>query len=174
LGDYVDREKQGIETICLLMAYKVKYPNNVFILRGNHETSTTSRVYGFYDECKRRYSIKLWKNFVDLFNYLSVSAVINDKIFCMHGGLSQDLTEFEGISFLQKPTEIPDIGILCDLLWADPDKEVVTYSHSDRGVSYLFSENVVHEFNKKNKLDLILRAHQVMDSGFGFLRIGNY
>jgi len=94
LGDYVDRGKYSIETICLLLAYKIKYPENFFLLRGNHECSTINKLYGFYDECKRRYSVKLWKLFGDVFNTLPVIAIIDDKIICMHGGLSPDLQTF--------------------------------------------------------------------------------
>ena len=95
LGDYVDRGRQSLETICLLLAYKIKYPENFFLLRGNHECSTINRIYGFYDECKRRYSIRLWKTFTDCFNCLPVAAIIDEKIFCMHGGLSPELTSME-------------------------------------------------------------------------------
>ena len=118
LGDYVDRGKQSLETVCLLLTYKIKYPTKVHLLRGNHESSVTNRIYGFYDECKRRYNVRLWRNFTS----------IND---------------------ISRPTDIPDTGLLCDLLWSDPDKEVLEYDENDRGVSVIFGEKVVTDFNKK-------------------------
>ena len=168
LGDYVDRGKQSLETICLLLCYKIKYPDKVTLLRGNHESSVTNRIYGFYDECKRRYNVKLWKSFTDLFNFLPVAAIIDDKILCMHGGLSPDLKSINNITEIQRPTDIPDTGLLCDLLWSDPDKEATEYDENDRGVSVIFGEKVVEDFNKKNDLDLIIRAHQVVDDGYEF------
>lgn len=95
LGDYIDRGKQSIETIALLLCYKIKYPENFFLLRGNHESAQINRIYGFYDECKRRYSIRLWKIFSDVFNCLPVCALIDEKILCMHGGLSPELKSLE-------------------------------------------------------------------------------
>ncbi len=124
LGDYVDRGKQSLETICLLLAYKIKYPENFFLLRGNHECASINRIYGFYDECKRRFNIRLWKTFTDCFN-------------------------------------VPDAGLLCDLLWADPDKDVQGWGENDRGVSHTFGPDTVSEFLQKHDLDLICRAHQV-------------
>ena len=168
LGDYVDRGKQSLETVSLLLCYKIKYPEKVTLLRGNHESSVTNRIYGFYDECKRRYNIRLWKSFTDLFNYLPVAALIDDKILCMHGGLSPDLKSIQNIQDISRPTDIPDQGLLCDLLWSDPDKEAVDYDENDRGVSVIFGEKVVTDFNKKNDLDLIIRAHQVVDEGYEF------
>ena len=98
LGDYVDRGRQSLETICLLFAYKIKYPENFFLLRGNHECSTINRLYGFYDECKRRFqTIKIWKLFSNCFNFLPIAGLIDDKIFCMHGGLSPDLKTVEDV-----------------------------------------------------------------------------
>jgi serine/threonine-protein phosphatase PP1 catalytic subunit len=120
LGDYVDRGKQSLETICLLLAYKIKYPENFFLLRGNHECASINRIYGFYDECKRRYNIKLWKTFTDCFNCLPLAAIIDEKIFCCHGGLSPDLESMEQIRRIMRPTDVPDQGLLCDLLWSDP------------------------------------------------------
>jgi serine/threonine-protein phosphatase PP1 catalytic subunit len=110
LGDYVDRGKYSIETISLLMAYKIKYPECFFLLRGNHECASISRQYGFYDECKRRYSIKIWKTFVEVFNCFPVCASIDDKILCMHGGLSPELNTLDQLNKVIRPTDIPEQG----------------------------------------------------------------
>lgn len=95
LGDYVDRGQQSIETMCLLLAYKIKYPENVFLLRGNHECQNISQIYGFYDECRRRYNLSLWRRFVKLFDVMPAVALIEDKIMCMHGGLSPELKKMK-------------------------------------------------------------------------------
>jgi len=168
LGDYVDRGKQSLETICLLLAYKIKYPENFFLLRGNHECSSINRLYGFYDECKRRYNFKVWKSFGDCFNCLPVAAIIDDKIICMHGGLSPDLTNLEQITRIMRPTEVPDEGLLCDLLWSDPDKDIKGWAENERGVSYVYGQEIVNTFLKKQELDLICRAHQVVEDGYEF------
>ncbi|KAL8155540.1 serine/threonine-protein phosphatase PP1 isozyme 9 [Apium graveolens] len=168
LGDYVDRGKQSLETICLLLAYKIRYPDKVFLLRGNHEDAKINRIYGFYDECKRRFNIRLWKIFTDCFNCLPIAAVIDEKIICMHGGLSPELETLDQINDIQRPSEIPDNGLLCDLLWSDPDPNVEGWGDSDRGVSFTFGADVVAEFLEKNDLDLICRAHQVVEDGYEF------
>ena len=168
LGDYVDRGKQSLETVCLLLCYKIKFPEKVTLLRGNHESSVTNRIYGFYDECKRRYNVRIWRSFTDLFNWLPVAAIIDEKILCMHGGLSPELKNLQNITDIPRPTDIPDTGLLCDLLWSDPDKDCVEYDENDRGVSVIFGEKIVQDFNKKNDLDLIIRAHQVVDDGYEF------
>jgi len=166
-GDYVDRGKQSIETISLLLAYKIQYPENFFILRGNHESAGINRIYGFYDECKRRYSIRLWKIFSDVFNCLPVAALVDEKILCMHGGLSPELDDLQQIADLQRPCDIPDAGLLCDLLWSDP-APIEGWAENDRGVSYVFGANVIQDFLEKQDLDLIVRAHQVVEDGYQF------
>lgn len=128
LGDYVDRGKQSLEVVCLLFAYKIKYPENFFILRGNHECAGINRIYGFYDECRRRFSVKLWKAFCNTFNCLPCTAVIDDKIICMHGGLSPELSQMEQIANIARPCDVPDTGLLCDILWADPDPSITVSS----------------------------------------------
>nr|GME19064.1 serine/threonine-protein phosphatase PP1 isozyme 2 [Ipomoea batatas] len=163
LGDYVDRGKQSLETICLLLAYKIKYPENFFLLRGNHECGSINRIYGFYDECKSRFNVKLWKTFTDCFNCLPVAALIDDKILCMHGGLSPDLGNLDQIRKLPRPTDVPDSGLLSDLLWSDPSREVRGWGMNDRGVSYTFGPDKVAEFLMRHDMDLVCRAHQVRD-----------
>ena len=168
LGDYVDRGRQSIECAVLVLAYKIKHPENFFCLRGNHECAGISRIYGFYDECKRRFSIKLWKQFVDVFNCLPVAAIIDDKIFCVHGGLSPELTSFDRIAAIPRPTDIPDTGLLCDLIWSDPEKDLVGWGENDRGVSFIFGDDVVGTFLNRHDLDLVVRAHQVVEDGYEF------
>lgn len=168
LGDYVDRGEHSIETICLLMCYKIKRPENVFLLRGNHECASINRIYGFYDECKRRYSVKLWKMFTDCFNCLPVAAIVDEKIFCCHGGISPDLDSLDRIRGIKRPTDVPYQGLLCDLLWSDPSDDVDGWGESERGVSFVFGKEAVEEFLDKFDLDLIVRGHQVVQDGYEF------
>jgi serine/threonine-protein phosphatase PP1 catalytic subunit len=169
LGDYVDRGKQSLETICLLYLYKIKYPTNIYILRGNHECSSINKIYGFYDECKKRVSIKAWKMFCDTFLFIPFCALLEEKIFCCHGGLGPDFLIIDQARNLKKPSDIPDEGIVCDLCWADPSDNIVgDFGFNERGVSVTFSAEYVKKFIEKNNLDLICRAHQVMEEGYEF------
>ncbi|CAK5278690.1 unnamed protein product [Mycena citricolor] len=168
LGDYVDRGKHSLETICLLLAYKIKYPENFFLLRGNHESAAVNRIYGFYDECKRRYSTKLWQTFGDCFNCFPIAAVIGNRIFSMHGGLSPLLRSMDQIRRIARPVEVPASGLLSDLLWSDPTHDHRGWSSNDRGAGKAFGPDVVTRFLKEHDLDLICRAHQVVEDGFEF------
>ncbi|CAE8609822.1 unnamed protein product [Polarella glacialis] len=168
LGDYVDRGKNSIECIVLLFVYKAKFPENFFLLRGNHECASINRIYGFFDECKRRYSVKLWKLFGDAFNMMPVAAVVDERILCMHGGLSPELNNLDQIRNLERPADVGEAGLLCDLLWSDPSPDVLVWGENDRGVSFTFGEQVVKNSLKKLNLDLIARAHQVVEDGYEF------
>jgi len=168
LGDYVDRGKHSLETILLLMCYKIKYPENFFLLRGNHECANVTRVYGFYDECKRRCNVKIWKTFVDAFNTLPIAAIVAGKIFCVHGGLSPALSHMDDIRHIARPTDVPDFGLLNDLLWADPADQEKDWESSERGVSYSFGKKVISEFLARHDFDLVCRAHMVVEDGYEF------
>ena len=168
LGNYVDFGMQGLEVICLLLCYKIKDPNRITLLRGNHELTDANRIYGFYNECMRRYGVLIRKKFTDLFDYLPIAAIIDDKIFCVHGGLSPELKSPKDILSIHRPTDIPNVGLLCDLLNSDPDIEATDYDENDKGVSVIFGEKVVLDFNKMNNLDLIVRGNQVVKDGYEF------
>lgn len=146
----------------MLLCYKIKYPGNFFLLRGNHEVSSLNKIYGFYDECKRRFNVKIWKTFQDVFNCMPVAALIENKIFCCHGGLSPHLRTLEQLKRLVRPVEIQETGLLCDLLWSDPDNKVVGWAPNDRGVSYVFGSDVLSQFLQKMDLDIVVRGHQVI------------
>ena len=168
LGNYVDFGYQGIEVLCILLCYKIKYPDKIYLLRGNHESSIINRMEGFYDECKAKFNIKMFRAFTDFFNHLPVAALISEKIFCVHGGLSPDLKNVHDILSISRPTDIPETGLLCDLLNSDPDIDVIEYDENDKGISVTFGEKIVDEFIKKNNLDLIVRGNQVIDDGYKF------
>ena len=170
LGDYVDRGKRSLECILLLLCLKIKYPSNIFLLRGNHESEDINRMYGFYDECKRKVSLRIYKKFCNLFNILPITALVGEKILCMHGGLAYDLKNIDQLKTIKRPTEIPEAGLLCDLVWSDPDDSLYFgfCTNKERGISVCFSKKQVEEFTEKNDLDLICRAHQVVEEGFQF------
>ena len=206
LGDYVDRGRNSIEVLCLLLIYKIKYPGNVFMLRGNHECIRINSMYGFLTECRHRYNLDLYQKFNDLFAWLPLAgrrnvsafplhasleyvhlpsqrvlphariesmayersgfcfaALVADKIFCCHGGPSPDIKTFDCVRSLPRPMhDVPDSGIACDLLWADPFSGR-GWVQSDRGVSYLFGADALLKFLSQLGLDLLARAHQVIE-----------
>jgi len=170
LGDYVDRGKFSIETITLLLVYKVMFPKRIHLLRGNHESANINRIYGFYDECKRRFNIKLWKSFTDCFNCFPIAGVVNGIAFCVHGGLSPNLVCLDQIRRMERPMDIPDHGLAADLLWSDPDEDISGWGENDRGVSFTFGGDVVLKFLEENNLSLICRAHQVVEDGYQFFQ----
>lgn len=172
LGDYVDRGSRSIEVMVTLLAQKILYPDKMFLLRGNHEDEQVASLYGFFDECKRRYSLRLFKVFCDLFRCLPVAAVVGDSIFCVHGGISQDVKQISDIPDT-RPCNVPHDGIISDLLWADPEVRLPYHSNglyapSPRNVSYVFSPAALEQFLESCDLDLVVRAHQVVEEGYMF------
>jgi len=166
LGDYVDRGYHSLECVTLLTLLKVRYPNRITILRGNHESRQITQVYGFYDEILRKYgNANPWICFTNMFDYLPVSAVIESRIFTPHGGLSPSVKTIDDINLLDRVQEVPHEGPLCDLVWSDPDDRA-GWGVSPRGAGFTFGEDVSKHFNHTNGLNLVIRAHQLVMEGF--------
>ena len=168
IGDFVDRGCNSVETFEYLLCLKLKYPSRITLLRGNHESRQITQVYGFYDEVLRKYgNVNVWKYCTDVFDYLSLGAVIEGKILCVHGGLSPELKTLDQIRVINRKVEIPHQGPFSDLVWSDPE-DIETWAVSTRGAGWLFGSKVTTQFLELNNLKLICRAHQIAMEGYQF------
>jgi diadenosine tetraphosphatase ApaH/serine/threonine PP2A family protein phosphatase len=168
MGDYVDRGYYSLNTFLLLAIYKITYRNTFWLLRGNHETRTITQQYGFQIEIRTNYGhTGLWTKCMKVFDLLPIAAVIDSKIFSVHGGLSPQLIFYGEIHDLTRKRELPGDGILTDLTWSDPEGGVnFEWKPNSRGVGYLFGGRVTHKFCHMNELRLITRSHQIVPAGF--------
>eukprot|EP01004_Peranema_trichophorum_P006013 NODE_4854_length_1104_cov_15.896024_g4309_i0.p1 GENE.NODE_4854_length_1104_cov_15.896024_g4309_i0~~NODE_4854_length_1104_cov_15.896024_g4309_i0.p1 ORF type:complete len:307 (-),score=68.80 NODE_4854_length_1104_cov_15.896024_g4309_i0:97-1017(-) len=168
MGDYVDRGYHSLETFTLLMLLKAKYPDRITLLRGNHETRAVTQIYGFYEECVNKYGGgDAWRACMEVFDCLNIAALVDDKVFCVHGGLSPDVRSINQINSIQRKQEIPNDGAYCDLMWSDPEP-VESWTVNPRGCGWLFGARATREFCHLNGLDLICRAHQLVQEGYKY------
>lgn len=168
IGDFVDRGYNSIETFSLLLCYKIKYPGLITLLRGNHESRQITKSYGFYEEIDRKYgNPNPWTYCTEVFDYLPLGAIIDGSILCIHGGLSPEIRTIDQIRIINRNMEIPPDGPFCDLMWSDPD-DIETWKTNPRGAGYIFGFKVTKEFNYINDLDLICRAHQLVQEGYKY------
>ncbi|KAL6950141.1 putative serine/threonine protein phosphatase [Hanseniaspora vineae] len=179
LGDYVDRGLYSVETITLLIVLKLRYPQRIHLIRGNHESRQITQSYGFYTECLNKYGgdSQVWKHFTDLFDYLVLSAVIDNELFCVHGGLSPNIQTIEQIKIIDRIREIPHDGAMADLVWSDPDE---TFSGGDSSTSLTNDgssnsnfNGTTHNPNNPNTSSLMDEHFQVSTRGAGYLFGGN-
>jgi serine/threonine-protein phosphatase PP1 catalytic subunit len=148
--------------------YKVLDPHNFFLLRSNHECRSMNRDFGFYAECVAHYDADVWEGFSSVLDCLPLAAIVDGKIFCVHGGISPDLDSLDRIRRVARPAAVPNAGLVCDLLWADPDPAAEGWEPSDRRTSYTFGLETAREFLDRFGFDLICRAHQAVMGGFEF------
>eukprot|EP00931_Biecheleriopsis_adriatica_P100374 TRINITY_DN756_c0_g1_i1.p1 TRINITY_DN756_c0_g1~~TRINITY_DN756_c0_g1_i1.p1 ORF type:complete len:307 (+),score=61.15 TRINITY_DN756_c0_g1_i1:101-1021(+) len=169
MGDFVDRGFYSVETFLLLLALKVRYADRITLIRGNHESRQITQVYGFYDECLRKYgSVNVWRYCTEIFDYLALAALIEDRVFCVHGGLSPSINTLDDVRSIDRKQEVPHDGAMCDLMWSDPE-DLEGWGLSPRGAGYLFGGDIVKQFNHANGIDLIGRAHQLVMEGYKWM-----
>lgn len=168
LGDYVDRGYFSLETLTLLLCLKAKYPEKITLVRGNHESRQITQVYGFYEECVQKYgNTSVWKACCQVFDFMTLGAIVDGKVLCVHGGLSPEIRTLDQVRVVARAQEIPHEGAFCDLVWSDPE-DVETWAVSPRGAGWLFGDRVSQEFCHVNGLQLIARAHQLVNEGYKY------
>jgi serine/threonine-protein phosphatase 6 catalytic subunit len=165
MGDFVDRGYYSLETLTQLFVFKAKWPDRVTLLRGNHESRQVTQVYGFYDECMKKYgNANLWRICCRIFDLMPIGALIDNEVLCIHGGLSPDIGTVDQMRTIERDQEIPQRGGFCDLMWSDPD-DIDWWAISPRGAGWLFGEKPTNQFMLNNQLSLICRAHQLVQEG---------
>jgi len=165
-GDFVDRGSFSVEVILTYFLFKMAYPDSIYLLRGNHETRNMTKIYGFEGEVKHKYDAKIYDLFLEVFGYIPLAAVINEKVFITHGGLSTEANvTLDDIKKIPRGCEPPESGLMSDLLWSDP-QPFNGRSPSKRGVGYSFGPDITEAFLKRNKLETLIRSHEVKEEGY--------
>lgn len=173
LGDYVDRGAWSSEVCLLILSLKICFPNSVFLLRGNHEGREITGRYGYREDCLRKYDTEVYIKTMEAFDAFPLAAVIDQKYFCVHGGLSPHVKKLSDLDMVDRFGEVPmrDCEVM-DLLWSDPvgtdngslDSPYVF--NEDRGCAKVFGRSAVNSFLDNNGLTAVIRAHEVFFEGF--------
>ena len=172
LGDYVDRGYYSLQVITFLLALRNVFPQNVFLLRGNHETSEVNRVHGFMDEIVCRYNdIKIWEQYNEIFEFLPICCFLNNMYFCVHGGITVDKGSYANLSTLQVPIK-EMTPFVEELLWNDPVESNALRRYNPRGAGKLFVAEDSEQFCESFNIKAIIRAHQCVSRGVNIVHNG--
>lgn len=180
LGNYINQGSRSVETIALLFAYKVRYPKDIFLLRGKHECARLAKYYGFYDECVKRFSRRLWNAVVQVFPYLPCAAIVDDRVFCVHSGISPmfNRLDVKGIKGLKKfvkrsitlPGEFGSNRLLTHFVWSDPDESVPSWDQNPTGMGYLYGPKAIEDFCNRFGIIQIIRSSEMIPEGYEFFQ----
>ena len=176
LGNIVNRGAFSLETFCLLIALKVKYNANFHILRGSQEDIELCKLYGLAEECKDKLNENIndknsiYKKICDLFDYLPLAAIINNQIICVHSGIGEHVKNISDINSIKKPYNVKDNIIVQEILWSSPNnnsnkEEYKGNNFTNNYRKYHFDEKMLNNFLTNNKLKMLIRSHDVIDSG---------
>lgn len=167
LGDFVDRGEFSTECITLIYALKYLYPNHVLIIRGNHEFVSTSIGGGFAAEIEQLYPRKgLFDYFIQSFEYMPLSALLFEKILCMHGGICPELYSIEQLDKIVRPISDFEDPLNCGIVWSDPSFTIPDFMPSRRGTGWLFGVEALTDFLENNNLTTIIRGHECVENGY--------
>lgn len=169
LGDYVDRGSHSIEVVLLLLALKCLVPNRIFLIRGNHECSSVSKKYDFRNDCVCRVDMPFFKSIIKAFNVMPLGAVVNEEIFCVHGGIPQTEMTLEEISDLKRPFHSEYKDIQEAMLWSDPKANLLFEDfefNAARKAGLYFSKKALDKFFEANGLTYLIRGHEVCQEGY--------
>ena len=168
IGDFVDRGLNSVEVFLLLLIFKIQYPSQVFLTRGNHESRIITQQYGFYDEILRKFGNSVvWQYFTEVFDVLPLGGIINSKIYCLHGGLSPSCKNIDEIKKVERFSDVPRNGLMCDMLWSDPEDRN-GWAVNTRGAGFTWGVDISEEFLYLNDLKFVSRAHQLVMRGYNW------
>jgi protein phosphatase len=164
LGDYVDRGQFSLECILFLFALTCRWPDRIFLIRGNHECQAVASNYGFRDEILFSYPGSLFDDFTNIFQWMPLAAVVGGSVFCVHGGISSELRTLDQLRDIVRPLEpVPTDNLIWGILWNDPSIVHQGFSESMRGSGMMFGKAAVLDFLAANGLKAIVRGHQCVD-----------
>ncbi|KAL6121160.1 Serine threonine-protein phosphatase PP2A catalytic subunit [Nucleospora cyclopteri] len=161
LGDLVDRGYNSVEVLIICMLLKIKWENQVFLIRGNHETRLQTAVYGFMTECINKYDLIMYWKVCDMFNYLPLAAIINGSYFCIHGGIIPDLNS----DSFKELNRVKDNCNMFEVMWGDPVDDIDEFIESDRGAGFLFGKTATERFLLHFRCKFLVRSHQLVYEG---------
>ncbi|KAL6539285.1 hypothetical protein OROGR_011934 [Orobanche gracilis] len=160
----------SLEVFTILLLLKARYPANITLIRGNHESRqlTQARSMDFMMNARESTEMLMLGDIVQMFRPSYTFCDYRWNLLCVYGGLSPDIGTIDQIRVIERNCEIPHEGPFCDLMWSDPE-DIETWAVSPRGAGWLFGSRVTFEFNHINNLDLVCRAHQLVQEGLKYM-----